>query len=154
MVTRLTGGRLIELHRDAEAERRAIASLLANDFVPLPERRARVPAAHAHDFVPEGDELAWLDAQFHILPQLRAEGWEIEVSDDFPGRLLRVGDSFEAEVHEGSGIDWLELHLGVMVDGERIDLIGPIVAMIAAPGFDLDDGGERRRRMTRPPICR
>ncbi|KQP82934.1 hypothetical protein ASF57_12470 [Methylobacterium sp. Leaf117] len=138
VVTRLTGGRLIELHRDAEAERRAIASLLANDFVPLPERRARVPTAHVHDFVPEGDELAWLDAQFHILPQLRADGWEIEVSEDFPGRLLRVGDSFEAEVHEGSGIDWLELHLGVIVDGERIDLIGPIVAMIAAPGFDLE----------------
>ncbi|MFJ7441621.1 DEAD/DEAH box helicase [Methylorubrum thiocyanatum] len=137
VVTRLTAGRLIELHRDADAERRAVAGLLANEFVPLPERRARVPAAHARDFVPEGDDLAWLDAQFHVLPQLRAEGWEIEVSDDFPGRLLRVADSFEAEVHEGSGIDWLELHLGVMVDGERIDLIGPIVAMIAAPGFDL-----------------
>lgn len=137
VVTRLTAGRLIELHRDAEAEHRAIASLLANDFVPLPERRARVPATHAHDFVPEGDELAWLDAQFHILPQLRAEGWEINVADDFPGRLLRVDDSLKAEVHEGSGIDWLELHLGVVVAGERIDLIGPIVAMIAAPGFDL-----------------
>jgi superfamily II DNA or RNA helicase len=137
VVTRLTAGRLIELHRDADAERRAVAELLANDFVPLPERRARVPAAHARDFVPEGDELAWLDAQFHVLPQLRRAGWEIEVSDDFPGRLLRAGDRFEAEVREGSGIDWLELHLGVMVDGERIDLISPIVAMIAAPGFDL-----------------
>ncbi|WP_306422449.1 DEAD/DEAH box helicase [Methylobacterium cerastii] len=138
VVTRLTDGRLIEVHRDAEAERRAIASLLANDFVPLSERRSRVPATHAHDLVPEGDELAWLDAQFHILPQLRADGWEIEVSDNFPGRLLCVGDSFEAEVHEGSGIDWLELHLGIIVDGERIDLIDPIVTMIAAPGFDLE----------------
>lgn len=137
VVTRLVAGRLIELHRDADAERRAVADLLANDFVPLPERRARVPAAHARDFVPDGDDLAWLDAQFHVLPQLRAEGWEIAVSDDFPGRLLRAGDSFEAELREGSGIDWLELHLGTLVDGERIDLIGPIVAMIAAPGFDL-----------------
>ncbi|MBP1178454.1 SNF2-related protein [Methylobacterium sp. PvR107] len=137
VVTRLVAGRLIELRRDADAERRAVAHLLANDFVPLPERRARVPAAHARDFVPDGDDLAWLDAQFHTLPQLRAYGWEIEVSDDFPGRLLRAGESFEAEVREGSGIDWLELHLGTMVDGERIDLIGPIVAMIAAPGFDL-----------------
>ncbi|SEI14479.1 Superfamily II DNA or RNA helicase, SNF2 family [Methylobacterium sp. 275MFSha3.1] len=137
VVMRLVAGRLIELHRDGDAERRAVAHLLANDFVPLPERRARVPDAHARDFVPEGDDLAWLDAQFHTLPQLHAEGWEIEVSDDFPGRLVRAGERFEAEVREGSGIDWLELHLGVMVDGERIDLIGPIVAMIAAPGFDL-----------------
>ncbi len=137
VVMRLVAGRLIELHRDGDAERRAVAHLLANDFVPLPERRARVPDAHARDFVPEGDDLAWLDAQFHTLPQLRAEGWEIEIADDFPGRLLRVGGNFEAEVREGSGIDWLELHLGVVVDGERIDLVGPIVAMIAAPGFDL-----------------
>ena len=137
VVTRLSAGRLIEVHRDAEAERRAVATLLANGFAPLPEHRARVPAAHTRDFVPDGDDLAWLDVQYHVLPQLRAEGWEIAVSDDFPGRLLRAGDTVEAEVHESSGIDWLDLHLGVLVDGERIDLIGPIVAMIAAPGFDL-----------------
>ena len=136
VVTRLTAGQLIELHRDTDAERHAVAVLLADGFAPLPERRARVPAAHARDFVPEGDDLAWLDAQFHILPRLRAEGWEIEVSDDFPGRLLRAGGSFEAHVREGSGIDWLELDLGIMIDGERIDLIGPIVTMIAARGFD------------------
>ncbi|MCJ2073116.1 DEAD/DEAH box helicase [Methylobacterium sp. J-030] len=137
VVTRLTAGRLVEIHRDADAERRAVADLLANEFVPLPERRARVPDAHARDFVPDGDDLAWLDAQFHVLPRLRAEGWEIAVADDFPGRLLRAGAGFEAEIREGAGIDWLELHLGTLVDGERIDLIGPIVAMITAPGFDL-----------------
>ena len=137
VVTCLSAGCLIELHRDIDAERRAIGTLLAHGFAPLSEGRARVPAAHARDFVPDGDDLAWLDAQFHILPHLRAEGWEVEVSDDFPGRLLRAGDAFEADIHESSGIDWLELHLGVMVDGERIDLIGPIVAMIATPGFDL-----------------
>lgn len=137
VVTRLAGGRLIELHRDVDAERRAVADLLASDFVPLPERRARVPAAHARDFVPDGDDLAWLDAQYHVLPQLRAAGWEIAIAGDFPDRLLRADDQFEAEVREGSGIDWLELHLGVMIDGERIDLIGPIVAMIDASGFDL-----------------
>jgi superfamily II DNA or RNA helicase len=134
VVTRLSAGRLIELHRDIDAERRAVAALLAHNLVPLAERRPRVPEAHACDFIPDGDDLAWLDTQFHVLPQLRAEGWEITVADDFPGRLLRAGGTFEAEIREGSGIDWLELDLGVMVDGERIDLI---VAMIAAPGFDL-----------------
>ena len=34
------------------------------------------------------------------------------------------------------GIDWFELGVGILVDGERIDLIGPIVALIASPGFD------------------
>ena len=137
MVTRLSAGRLIEVHRDVEAERRAVARLLANGFAPLSEHRAGVPAVHTRDFVPEGDDLAWLDAQYHVLPLLRAEGWEIAVSDDFPVRLLRADETVEAEVRESSGIDWLDLHLGVLVDGERIDLIGPIVAMIAAPGFDL-----------------
>ena len=137
VVTRLSAGRLIELHRDIGAERRAVALLRAQNFVPLPERRPRVPEAHARDFIPDGDDLACLDTQYHVLPQLREEGWEITVAEDFPGRLLRAGGTFDAEINEGSGIDWLDLDLGVMVDGERIDLIGPIVSMIAAPGFDL-----------------
>ena len=34
---------------------------------------------------------------------------------------------------EGSGIDWLELHLGVMVDGERVDLVPALHPPIARP---------------------
>lgn len=143
VVTRLKEGRLIELSRDPAAEQRAVGTLLVNGFSPAPERRRGVPAKHAHDFIPDGDALAWLDAQYHVLPLLREAGWETSVSEDFPARLLRAEAPFEVDLDESSGIDWLELHLGIAVDGERIDLVEPIVAMIGAPGFErvLDEAG-------------
>ncbi|MDN3568297.1 DEAD/DEAH box helicase [Paeniroseomonas aquatica] len=48
---------------------------------------------------------------------------EFEVAD------VEAGPGFT----EGSGIDWLELHLGVVVGGQRIDLI-PILVMLIANG--------------------
>ncbi len=135
---RYQGGRLIELERDPEAESDAAATLMSYGFGPASEMRVDVPTGHARDFMPEGDELAWFDALYRIMPQLKAKGWTIEVAPDFPVRLAIADGDVDAEIVESSGIDWLELHLGVSVDGERVDLVGPIVAMISAPGFDLE----------------
>ena len=52
---------------------------------------------------------------------------------DFPVQVLSADAEIEAELVEGSGIDWLELHLGVMVDGERVDLVPALVRLIARP---------------------
>ena len=134
-VTRYQGGRLIDVERDLETESEAAATMLSYGFGPASEMRAGVPASHARDLLPEGDELAWFDALYRVIPQLKAKGWAIHVAPDFPVRLAIADGDVDAEVVEGSGIDWLELHLGVSVDGERVDLVGPIVAMISAPGF-------------------
>ena len=48
------------------------------------------------------------------------EAAEVEVADDFPVRLVEPEGPVEARLEEGSGIDWLDLHLGVLVAGERI----------------------------------
>ena len=137
-VTRYQGGRLIEIERDLKAESEAAATMMSYGFGPASEMREGVPAAHARDLLPESDELAWFDALYEIIPQLKAKGWTIDVAPDFPVRLAIADGDFDAEVVEGSGIDWLELHLGVSVDGERVDLVGPIVAMISARGFSLE----------------
>ena len=137
-VTRYHGGRLIEIDRDPETESDAAATMLSYGFGPASEMRDGVPASHARDFLPEGDELAWFDTLYRVLPQLKAKGWAIDVAPDFPVRLAIPDGDFDAEVVESSGIDWLELHLGVSIDGERVDLVGPIVTMISAPGFSLE----------------
>ncbi len=137
-VTRLHRGRLIALDRAPAAEAEAVRSLLSHGFGPAPDLRHGVPADHARDFLPDGeddDDLAWFEIVYRAVPKLRAAGWQIDVAGDFPYRLLRADGDVDAEVREGSGIDWLELHLGVMVEGERVDLVGPIVALISAPGF-------------------
>ena len=137
-VTRYQGGRLIEVERDPEAESDAAATMMSYGFGPASELRDAVPTGHARDLLPEGDELAWFDALYRVLPELKAKGWTVDVAPDFPVRLAIADGDFDAEVVEGSGIDWLELHLGVSIDGERVDLVGPIVTLISAPGFSLE----------------
>lgn len=148
-LTRFRDGRLIEIHRDQRVEAAALKELRASGFVEAPRLRRRMPNEYARDFLPdEDDELAWHDALYHDLPRLRKLGWSIEIDADFPIRLLDGSGDVHANIRESSGIDWLELDLGVTIDGEIIDLVQPIAAMIAAPGFDarhfveFEDDGE------------
>ncbi|WP_018264059.1 DEAD/DEAH box helicase [Methylobacterium sp. WSM2598] len=136
VVPRLSDERLYEVVRDPAAERDMVKRLLAEGVVPARERYPYDPE-HARDFVPEKGEAAWADLQYGLLPRLRAEGWEVETAPDFPLRLVRADGALAAEIREGSGIDWLELDLGVEVDGERIDLVGPILALLRRPDLDL-----------------
>lgn len=82
------------------------------------------------------------------LIQLRSEGYEILVDDDFPYRLADSSGDFDAAL-ESSGIDWFELELGIDIDGERQDLAPHVAALVSAPGFTPDrlrqlaDKGER-----------
>ncbi len=129
-------GQIYELHRDLKREDAALKLLLHHDFMPISDRRSGLPAAYMDDFVPKGDEDAWFDILYHDIPQLQAQGFNVEIAADFPLQLLRGDGEVEAKFTESSGIDWLELGVGVMVDGQRIDLIDPIVSMIAKGTFD------------------
>jgi len=143
--TMARGGKLYRLVRQRDAEERLAQRLSGIGF----DRVGRIaPSWYANpwadDLMLPGDHdgAAWLRVMLHDLPALRAEGWEIEIADDFPVRLAEPEGDLSAALEEGSGIDWLELHLGVMVDGERVDLVPSLVAMIAgsdALGLGLPD---------------
>jgi len=136
-LTRFHEGGLVEVRRDRRREAEALRILRANGFVEAPKMRPRVQQQHAQDFLPDdASEFAWHDALYHDAPRLRELGWDIEIAPDFPIRLLTSDDSFDATLHESSGVDWLELDLGVTIDGEVFDLVKPIVAMIETPDFD------------------
>jgi branched-subunit amino acid aminotransferase/4-amino-4-deoxychorismate lyase len=53
------------------------------------------------------------------------------VAPDFPVQLVAPDGDVDAQLREGSGIDWFELDLGVMVDGARVDLVPSLVEVIA-----------------------
>ena len=136
-ILRYHDGALLEIQRDARTETAALKRLEAAGFAPAQKIRRHAPARHSQDFLPvDDDEFAWFDALYHELPRLKDEGWIIEIAPDFPVRLLGGAGDIDASIREGSGIDWLELDLGVVVDGETIDLVPPIVALIGAEGFD------------------
>lgn len=136
--TRLAKGRLYVVERDVAAEQRAVARLLAHGLSPAEERRVDLPKTHARDFLPDGGEEAWTALQSEALPALKAEGFEIVTDRSFRGRVLHPDAAVEFEIHESSGIDWLELDLGVEIEGERIPLAEPIAALLARPDFTIE----------------
>ena len=137
-VALFAGGRLVEVARDPDAEAAAVLLLLRRGFAPAPELRPGLPRDHARDLLPGTEPADWLHAVSEVVPDLRRAGWVVEIAPDFPYRVLRAEGELDAELRGTSGIDWLELHLGVTVDGERVDLVGPIVALISSPDFSME----------------
>jgi superfamily II DNA or RNA helicase len=75
----------------------------------------------------------WLGFLSTAAPELAAQGFEIQVDDDFPYRVATMSGELDTEVFEGTGLDWFELGMGVQVDGQKLDL-APILANLV-----LDD---------------
>jgi superfamily II DNA or RNA helicase len=134
-------GGLVAILRDRGAEHATLASLQdlglreAASF-----HRWQLPADCARDrtLTPslegEADDDQWLELLAHKLPRLCAAGWQIDVAEDFPLRLVETGAAIEAEIDTvtaaDSGIDWFELHLGVPMDGVRVDLTPALISIL------------------------
>jgi len=68
------------------------------------------------------NDSAWLNFTLNASPTLRAEGWEMQIDDDFGFDLSPVEDWY-ATVDEGPERDWFDLELGIIVNGERLSLL-------------------------------
>ncbi|MDD2877228.1 MAG: DEAD/DEAH box helicase [Acidiphilium sp.] len=143
------GDAIVEVVRDPTAEAAAAQTLTVMGFVPV--RQASRLAGNA-----AGDELIlastdieasldWLDFFYHDAPRLRDQGWSIICADDVPVRLIKGDEgafaaALTARDDASNGrIDWFELDLGVIVDGERIDLLPALVDLIGSDGWSPDD---------------
>ncbi|CZT37218.1 DEAD/DEAH box helicase [Rhizobium sp. 9140] len=130
IVLQMNGLTPVEVHRNARTEKAAMNQLRLAGFLPAPRVRGGVPAASQKDFLPDEGDTGWYDALYQEIPALERQGWRIEIAPDFPYQLLRSDGTFEARLGQGSGLDWFELDLGVMVAGQRLDLIGPLVRLL------------------------
>jgi superfamily II DNA or RNA helicase len=128
--------RVFEIQRDAAREQTFNAQLELTDLEPAARARPGAPKAYAQDRVHPDGEPGWFDFLYHEAPDLRAAGFEIDIAPDFPFQLVSGEGDWSAEIAEGSGIDWLEFGVGMMIDGERLDLIEPIVKLIASTGWN------------------
>jgi superfamily II DNA or RNA helicase len=131
-------GRMIEIVRDKAAEAAALERLQLLGFGRLDQHHGLVAShRHAKDLILlDPDQEAWVDMMLDEVPALREDGWLIEIADDFPWRIAIPASDIAFDLTEGSGIDWFDLDLGVMVDGERINLLPALHRLFAA----LPDG--------------
>ena len=129
-------GKLFDLARDRAGEQKAIEALTLLGLGRVAQL-APVYYQHAHtdDFALQESAGApnWLSIVLHAVPELRAEGWEIEVDDGFPIRVVTPDSEVTGRLEERSGIDWLELHLGVQIAGETVDLVPALIRLITEP---------------------
>jgi superfamily II DNA or RNA helicase len=147
VVTRLIEEKLVEIQRATGREGKALKQLAEMGFT----RATSLPMVilgpeHRDDLTlfPDMDrslDSQWVEVLLDDVPRLREAGWFVEVADDFPLRPVLVDGDFEAEVAsgEGSGIDWLDLNLGVMVDGERVDIMPALLALLETIPADIVD---------------
>lgn len=128
---------LLEIVRDRRREKDAVSILEASGFMAakhLGRFGLEVPAECAHDFIISGldDDLEdlWLDFLIDDVPNLRNVGWDIVLAPDFPLRPIRVDSPIQAEVSGGSGMDWFDLDLGVLIDGEPVDILPNLLRIL------------------------
>ncbi|MDF3931005.1 DEAD/DEAH box helicase [Pseudomonas citronellolis] len=63
------------------------------------------------------------------LPELREQGWVIEIDDDFPFDFSEV-EEWYARIDETPGQAWFDLELGIVVDGQHVSLLQPLLELI------------------------
>jgi superfamily II DNA or RNA helicase len=111
-VRRLDGD-LHEIERDIDTERRLCSELNAI----MPE------APRTQD--------AWLEFLLEAVPTLRAAGWTVTLDASFPYRLA-AADEWYADLASHPRPEWFDLTLGVIVDGQRVNLLPALVDYLHA----------------------
>ena len=132
------GGVMFALIRDRAAEEQAAETAHSlglgqiSHYHFLPDTHP-----HARDLAMiDPDPAAWLEFVLGDVPRLREDGWLVDIADDFPLRLVEPSGDISFELTERSGIDWFDLDLGVMLDGQRISLVPALLDFIANTGMD------------------
>jgi len=120
---RVEQGVLIKSGRDLASESAAIRSLEGLGLI-----RSLSDEDDAGLCFELPDDGAWLRFMGCDVPRLVEQGWRIEVEDGFHFQVTRLGDDWRIEIAGSEGRRWLDVGLGVDVDGERLDLLA------AAPG--------------------
>ena len=128
-------GRLVQVVRDVQGEGRVAERLRYLGFQPAGQM-AFMSGAHPHLrdlLMTDPDPDVWVQFLLDDVPQLRDEGWQIEIDDAFPVRIATPSGDLSFEISESSGIDWFDLDLGVMVDGARVSLVPVLLQVINDP---------------------
>ncbi len=143
-VRRLRAGEVIEIVRDLRFEREVLERWREKGLLPaaaLPWPLSEYLEGVAPDDLllvreprrPPAGASAWQP----LLRELREEGVLIEYAKGFPRPLREIdAGEWEAELAEGAS-GWFDLSLGIIVEGERHDLLPILRRVLGDPRFPL-----------------
>jgi len=130
------GGNTVELTRNLRMERLLLADLMQADLVHLtqaiPDARAAEPLAALLSVPERLQAIHWSRFLRDRVPQLRAEGWQVEIAEDFGFAIHEAAeDAWFADVEgDTAGRDSYALDLGIELGGQRISLVPLLVDCI------------------------
>jgi superfamily II DNA or RNA helicase len=139
-VQTFSAGRLLHIQRDARSEKRFHDALKDAGFVQLSEIARDLPFEHKQDYAPR-NPAAWPELVCEQLPRLQADGWRVEVDDNFRFKPAEHAQWY-GEVQE-AGPDWFDLSLGVDLGGQRLDMLPVLIAALRARPELLSDKTQR-----------
>ncbi|MBA2727536.1 MAG: DEAD/DEAH box helicase [Parachlamydiaceae bacterium] len=93
----------------------------------------------------EIDDLA-IDLLQHDVPTLKKFGWTVDIDRSFPFKEVQESDEWFLDAGEESDTpqnDWFDVKLGVMIDGERLDMMAALREFIkhSSDFSNVDDEG-------------
>lgn len=118
----------LRIPRDFTYETAAIKKLHELGLVELSHNRHGLITLepHQNDYLLIGDPH---DHRFHLhfvvetIPQLQSLGWQVTIDENFPIKLVYDADDWYSEISEPTDHDWFDLELGIVIDGERINIL-------------------------------
>jgi len=123
----LIKNQIICIQRDLSAEQVEMKKLFTAGFVALlDEQRDDVQFSSPNENDPLTSIENWQTFLHDTLPQLEADGWEIERSTDFQLQFLQV-DDWDVEIETDN--DWFDLRFDLDIQGRKLPLL-PLVAEI------------------------
>jgi len=133
--TRVTGLQVMTFTRDAGLERTASGFLAEWGFVATSEHPlVNVPREHAHTLMTfrsaQDKDDTLLEFSLRGVPELRALGWRITMSDDYPYRIIEDEVGWYADVNEAPGSDWFDVELGITLGDQRLSLLPILVNLV------------------------
>lgn len=121
-------GELLEVQRQPATEEALRERLRQLGFKESLRQSLALPGDLYELFELPGDS-AWQRFMNKGLPELRAEGWEVDIRPGFHFDLSSV-ERWYAEVDEVPGQHWFDLELGIVVEGQRISLLPVLLRLI------------------------
>jgi len=129
----LQNNQLVKLKRDLPAEKKHMDLI---NQVPL----LQFQDAAGDSFLPQdlfvipmanysSEQNYWMKFILEDLPKFREQGWQITYDDDFPYRVSEI-DEWHMDVDDDDNNPWFNLDLGIVVEGERYNLIHIISILI------------------------
>ena len=127
-IRHLAGDELQLIARRPQDEQALRRQLEQFGFRPALRQSQALPKDSAEMFQLPGED-AWLRFVQQQLPELRRQGWQIDVHSGFAYDLKTV-DSWYADVDESVVDNEFDLDLGIVVDGQRIGILPILVRLI------------------------